>query len=126
MKKKLGIQSLYYTGTYLLDSNQKRSHVMFARVGGRHSSLHLTSILFRILYGFGSGHITNSFGSRSNLPVHYRSGSFYRTSGFWPCVRARALRTPVFFGSSTQLMWHCAPPPPQPIAPSPLLGKFDF
>jgi len=60
-------------GAYLLDSNQKSSHVMFARVGGRQSSLHITSILFRILYRFGS--VTKNFGSRSYLPCHYGSWS---------------------------------------------------
>ncbi len=33
------------------------------------------------------------------------------TSGFWPRVRARALRAPVFLGSLTRKKGHCAPPP---------------
>ncbi len=33
------------------------------------------------------------------------------TSGFWPRVRARALRAPVFFGSFTRQTGRCAPPP---------------
>jgi hypothetical protein len=34
------------------------------------------------------------------------------TSGFWPRVRARALRAPVFLGSLTRQKGRCAPPPP--------------
>ncbi len=39
------------------------------------------------------------------------------TSGFWPRVRARALRAPVILGSLTRQMGRCAPPLP-PIAAS--------
>ncbi len=34
------------------------------------------------------------------------------TSGFWPRVRARALRAPVFLGSLTRHTGRCAPHPP--------------
>jgi hypothetical protein len=43
----------------------------------------------------------------------------FPTSGFWPRVRARALRAPVFLGSLTCQTVRCAPPPP--IAASLLL-----
>jgi hypothetical protein len=33
------------------------------------------------------------------------------TSGFWPRVRARALRAPVFLGSLTRQTGRCAPTP---------------
>ncbi len=36
---------------------------------------------------------------------------FCNTSGFWPRVRARALRAPVFLGSLTRQKGRCAPPP---------------
>ncbi len=36
---------------------------------------------------------------------------FY-TSGFWPRVRARALRAPVFLGALPRPTGHCEPPPP--------------
>jgi hypothetical protein len=36
------------------------------------------------------------------------------TSGFWPRVRARALRTPVFFSSLPCQTGRCAPPPRRP------------
>ena len=36
------------------------------------------------------------------------------TSGFWPRVRARALRAPVFLGSLPRQTGRCAPPPPRP------------
>jgi hypothetical protein len=35
----------------------------------------------------------------------------FHTSGFWPRVRARALRAPVFLGSLTCQTGRCAPPP---------------
>jgi hypothetical protein len=35
----------------------------------------------------------------------------YSTSGFWPRVRARALRAPVFLGSLPRQTGRCAPPP---------------
>jgi hypothetical protein len=37
--------------------------------------------------------------------------SLYVTSVFWPRVRARALRAPVFLGSLTRQKGRCAPPP---------------
>ncbi len=43
----------------------------------------------------------------------------WQTSRFWPRVRARALRAPVFLVSLTRHMGRCAPPPP--IAASLLL-----
>ncbi len=36
-----------------------------------------------------------------------------KTSGFWPRLQARPLRAPVFLGSLTRQMEHCAPPPAQ-------------
>ncbi len=36
----------------------------------------------------------------------------FKTSGFWPRVRARALRAPVFFSSLLRQTGRCAPPPP--------------
>ncbi len=39
----------------------------------------------------------------------------YNTSGFWPRVRARALRAPVFLGSLPRQTGRCAPPPPRPL-----------
>ncbi len=36
----------------------------------------------------------------------------FLTSGFWPRVRARALRAPVFLGSLPRPPLLCAPPPP--------------
>ncbi len=36
----------------------------------------------------------------------------FRTSGFWPRVRARALRAPVFLSSLPPQTGRCAPPPP--------------
>jgi hypothetical protein len=46
----------------------------------------------------------------------------FRTSGFWPRVRARALRAPVFLSSLTHKTGRCAPPPP--IAASLILIHF--
>ncbi len=51
----------------------------------------------------------------------YLFGHFLHTSGFWPRVRARALRAPAFLGSVTWQTGRCtppyrsfgAPPPPQ-------------
>ncbi len=45
--------------------------------------------------------------------------SYITTSGFWPRVRARALRAPVFLRSLPRKKGRCAPPPP--IAASLLL-----
>jgi hypothetical protein len=42
-----------------------------------------------------------------------------RTSGFWPRVRARALRAPVFLGSLTWQTGRCAPPHCSFAAPPP-------
>jgi hypothetical protein len=43
---------------------------------------------------------------------------YIRTSGFWPRVRARALRAPVFLGSLKRQNGRCAPPPSQlPCSP---------
>ncbi len=39
------------------------------------------------------------------------SRQIFRTSGFWPRVRARALRAPVFLGSLPCQRGRCAPPP---------------
>jgi hypothetical protein len=50
----------------------------------------------------------------------YAGIRLYCTSGFWPRVRARALRAPVFLGSLPRQTGRCAPPPP-PIAASLLL-----
>ncbi len=47
------------------------------------------------------------------------STDYITTSGFWPRVRARALRAPVFLGSLPRQTGRCAPPPP--IAASLLL-----
>ncbi len=47
-------------------------------------------------------------------PIQERLGDFlnsiFRTSGFWPRVRARALRAPVFLGSVPRQKGRCAPP----------------
>jgi hypothetical protein len=44
---------------------------------------------------------------------------YINTSGFWPRVRARALRAPVFLGSLPRQTGRCAPThPPPPIAAS--------
>ncbi len=45
------------------------------------------------------------------------SDGYKYTSGFWPRVRARALRAPVFLGSLPRQTGRCAPPSP-PIAAS--------
>jgi hypothetical protein len=37
-------------------------------------------------------------------------GCYLATSGFWPRVRARALRAHVFLGSLTRQTGRCAPP----------------
>jgi hypothetical protein len=37
--------------------------------------------------------------------------SYKNTSGFWPRVRARALRAPVFLSSLAPETGRCAPPP---------------
>ena len=50
-------------------------------------------------------------------------GTLYTTSGFWPRVRARALRAPVFLGPLVRQTGRCAPPPP-PIAASLLPQKY--
>jgi hypothetical protein len=47
--------------------------------------------------------------------------TYVETSGFWPRVRALALRAPVFLGLSTRQTGRCAPTPP--IAVSLLLQK---
>ncbi len=52
-------------------------------------------------------------------PVHPKQHIYSKTSGFWPRVRARALRAPVFLGLLTCQTGRCAPPPP--IAASLLL-----
>ncbi len=42
--------------------------------------------------------------------------SYYvKTSGFWPRVRARVLRAPVFLGSLTWQTGRCAPPRPSQL-----------
>ncbi len=38
--------------------------------------------------------------------------NYKKTSGFWPRVRARALRAPVFLSSLAPETGRCAPPPP--------------
>jgi hypothetical protein len=41
-----------------------------------------------------------------------KSMVFFKTSGFWPRVRARAVRAPVFLGSLKCQTGRCAPPRP--------------
>jgi hypothetical protein len=55
------------------------------------------------------------------LSSEYRNATskYLKTSGFWPRVRARAQRAPVFLGSLPCQTGRCAPPPP--IAASLLL-----
>ena len=43
-----------------------------------------------------------------------RANIYYETSGFWPRVRARALRAPVFLGTLPRQTGRCAPSPPRP------------
>ncbi len=55
-------------------------------------------------------------------PLSDCANVFYTTSGFWPRVRARALRVTVFLGSVTWRTGRCAPPyhssaPPPPKKP---------
>ena len=52
--------------------------------------------------------------------VIMRGSSLFKTSGFWPRVRARVLRTPVILSHATPNGALRAPPPP-PIAASLLL-----
>jgi hypothetical protein len=54
--------------------------------------------------------------SNINTPV-------LNTSGFWPRMRARALRAPVFLGSFTHQTGRCAPPPPIAASLHPLKEK---
>ncbi len=53
---------------------------------------------------------------------------YHNTSGFWPRVRARALRPPVFLGSLTCQTGRCAgaPPPPPPARRPPQQKKNNF
>jgi hypothetical protein len=44
------------------------------------------------------------------LETHERCHSVH-TSGFWPRLRARALRAPVFLGALPRLTGRCAPSP---------------
>jgi hypothetical protein len=45
------------------------------------------------------------------------------TSGFWPRVRARALRAPVFLGALARQTGRCAPPTQRSFAASYSLAK---
>jgi hypothetical protein len=54
-------------------------------------------------------------GGVRSLPL----GKIYLTSGFWPRVRARALRAPVFLGFLTRQTGRCAPPRPSQLRCSP-------
>ncbi len=61
-----------------------------------------------------------------NDKIKHRIGwLLYDTSGFWPRVRARALRAPVFLGSLPSQTGRCAPPPP-PLVYSLLLIKENY
>ena len=53
----------------------------------------------------------SEFSTRVKNARHSPPNGIFRTSGFWPRVRARALRTPVFLGSLTCKTGRCAPPP---------------
>ncbi len=46
---------------------------------------------------------------------HNTNDLFLKTSGFWPRVRARALRAPVFLGSLPSPTGRCAPPRPSQL-----------
>ncbi len=46
----------------------------------------------------------------------YSLKEYWRTSGFWPRVRASALRAPVFLSSLPPQTGRCAPPPPAHLA----------
>jgi hypothetical protein len=56
------------------------------------------------------------------LPVSFPIGSYFKTSGFWPRVRARALRAPVFLSLLLPQTGALRAPSPSPIA---LLFLFD-
>ncbi len=47
----------------------------------------------------------------NNPKINNYEQNYCITSGFWPRVRARALRAPVFLGSLIRQMGRCGPPP---------------
>ncbi len=49
-----------------------------------------------------------------------------KTSGFWPRVRARALRAPVFLDSLQRQTGRCAPPAHRSFAASCSIPKIDL
>jgi hypothetical protein len=51
---------------------------------------------------------------------------YLQTSGFWPRVRARALRAPVFFGLINTPNGRCAPPPHRSFAAPPKIENKLF
>jgi hypothetical protein len=63
---------------------------------------------------FGSAAELTSLKKRKTNFVHYfcqtASVNYSITSGFWPRVRARALRAPVFLGALPRQTGRCAPP----------------
>ncbi len=56
-------------------------------------------------------------------PYRFPVAFYIGTSGFWPRVRARALRAPVFLGSLPRPTGRCAPPRPSQLRCSPKNNK---
>ncbi len=69
---------------------------------------------------------TNAFIPASPLIQFIHTQKHIMTSGFWPRVRARALRAPVFLSSLTHKTGRCAPPRPSQVRCSPQIKNKLF
>ncbi len=63
------------------------------------------------------------FNVRFHIYIYIYIYIYISTSGFWPRVRARALRAPVFLGSLPRPMERCAPLHPSQLRCSPQTKK---